>query len=335
MQLGVVEGFYGKPWTWEARLEYSDFLKSINFDFYIYAPKADQYLREKWYEPLPSITSKNLRTLSSIYHEKGLAWGIGISLFNAYVSFDDSTKLQIKKKIEELLTLSPDIIAVLFDDMRGNIENIAEIQTDIVNFIQTLVKTTKILFCPTYYSFDPLLDKFFGERPKNYLKFIGANLDSEIDIIWTGPLVRSESFTVSHLKEITKILGRKIFIWDNFIANDGKKHEQFLYVKSMKNRILHIDEYLSGYMINPMNQPYLSQISILTIISRQESSEKSMRAAIEKICSKEHTDKILYYREYLLKGRHTIPENKRNEIINYLQPIHEKWSVEILNWLQE
>ena len=45
---GLIEGFYGKPWTWDDRDGCVSFLCENGYRFYIYAPKTDPYLREKW-----------------------------------------------------------------------------------------------------------------------------------------------------------------------------------------------------------------------------------------------------------------------------------------------
>ena len=46
--VGVIEGFFGKPWSWDDRASYAGFLRELGFDFYIYAPKADRRLRKEW-----------------------------------------------------------------------------------------------------------------------------------------------------------------------------------------------------------------------------------------------------------------------------------------------
>ena len=53
-QLGLIEGYYGKLWSWQAREETIAFLKLHGYDFYIYAPKADPYLRKRWREDHPA-----------------------------------------------------------------------------------------------------------------------------------------------------------------------------------------------------------------------------------------------------------------------------------------
>jgi hyaluronoglucosaminidase len=45
---GIIEGFFGRPWSWQTRQTYASFLKQNNYQYYIYAPKADRYLRRQW-----------------------------------------------------------------------------------------------------------------------------------------------------------------------------------------------------------------------------------------------------------------------------------------------
>ena len=81
---GVIEGFFGRPWSWQARLDYANFLKNNGFQFYIYAPKADPYLRIHWQAFWPEATFAELKRLGERYRQAGLAWGIGINLFVTY-----------------------------------------------------------------------------------------------------------------------------------------------------------------------------------------------------------------------------------------------------------
>jgi hypothetical protein len=64
IKAGVIEGFFGKPWDWPGRLSSAGFLRDCGYQFYIYAPKADPFLRRRWREPLPAETLQHLRELS-------------------------------------------------------------------------------------------------------------------------------------------------------------------------------------------------------------------------------------------------------------------------------
>lgn len=45
---GVIEGFYGTPWSHQARLDVISFAGRQKMNTYIYSPKDDPLLREKW-----------------------------------------------------------------------------------------------------------------------------------------------------------------------------------------------------------------------------------------------------------------------------------------------
>ena len=53
-RLGVVEGFFGRPWPMGDRRAHAGFLKSSGFDTYVYAPKNDPLLRKEWHLPSPA-----------------------------------------------------------------------------------------------------------------------------------------------------------------------------------------------------------------------------------------------------------------------------------------
>jgi hypothetical protein len=40
---GIIEGFYGRPWPFETRLAYADYLAQAGLNTCIYAPKADPF----------------------------------------------------------------------------------------------------------------------------------------------------------------------------------------------------------------------------------------------------------------------------------------------------
>ena len=46
--LGIIEGFYGPMWTWQERRQLVRTLAPHGYGFYLYAPKADVFLRRKW-----------------------------------------------------------------------------------------------------------------------------------------------------------------------------------------------------------------------------------------------------------------------------------------------
>ena len=82
--VGIIESFFGRPWRWSDRADTAGFLKEIGFDFYIYAPKADPYLRRRWREPLPAATAEALAETAWACRRAGIAFGLGLSPFELY-----------------------------------------------------------------------------------------------------------------------------------------------------------------------------------------------------------------------------------------------------------
>lgn len=52
MKKGIIEGFYGIPWTFEERKSMINFLSDIGLNQYIYAPKDDPYHNKNGEKPI-------------------------------------------------------------------------------------------------------------------------------------------------------------------------------------------------------------------------------------------------------------------------------------------
>jgi hypothetical protein len=110
-----------------------------------------------------------------------------------------------------------------------------------------------------------VLDRFFGERPENYLETLGWGLDPAIGIFWTGPKVCSAEIGACHLRRVAEALGRKPFLWDNYPVNDGQRMSPFLHLRAFAGRDADIAPLISAHGVNPASQAVLSRIPMLTL----------------------------------------------------------------------
>lgn len=200
-KLGLIEGFFGKGWSWEARARYAQWLPRHGYGFYLYAPKEDGYLRKHWATPWPADQLEALCQLARQCRENGLAFGVGLSPMGAHHDYARQRPALLEKVrlIEE--ALKPDILAILFDDMKGDTPDLAHWQLTIAHDIAAHTGAGRLLFCPSYYSTDPVLEKVFGAMPPHYLQDLGQGLDRRIDVFWTGPKVCSTEYPAAHLKQ--------------------------------------------------------------------------------------------------------------------------------------
>lgn len=286
-ELGIIEGFYGKPWSWEERHETITFLAPYNYRFYLYAPKFDPYLRRRWQEQHPENLAERLKSLSKHCRESGVRFGVGLTPYELFNNFDAPSKEALTRKLEFFDELGVADLGVLFDDMRGDVPDLAKKQIEIVEFAASRTKASRIIVCPTYYSDDPILDKVFGARPDNYEKDLGDGLDENIEIFWTGEEVISREFSRGHLERVSETFSRKPFLWDNYPVNDGQRMSQYLHIRGFTGRPSSNADLVSAHSINPALQPALNRIPSITLSDsyrqgdKYEYGESFRRACIE------------------------------------------------------
>jgi hypothetical protein len=264
-ELGLIEGFFGRPWSWADRHDAVRFLAPHGFGFYLYAPKADAWLRRRWQEPYPAADLRDLAALAAACREAGMRFGVGLSPFELHLQPGPGWQAAMKAKLAELDSAGVDDLALLFDDMRGDVPDLAERQSEIVHFAAERSAATRILCCPSYYSDDPVLDAAFGARPPLYLEQLGRLVDPAIGIMWTGEEVVAREFSPGHLDRVAGQLGRKPFLWDNYPVNDGSRMSQHLHLRAFAGRPAAIGAHITAHGINLASQPLLSRIPALTL----------------------------------------------------------------------
>ena len=264
-ELGIIEGFYGKPWTWDERADTIAFLAPHGYRFYLYAPKADPFLRRRWQEPHPEPIAHRIAALASRCRETNVRFGVGLSPYEVYGAFDDGARDALSRKLAFFDRVGIEDLAILFDDMRGDTPDLAAGQIEIVHWTKQRTSATRIIVCPSYYSDDPVLDRVFGARPAGYLEQLGASLAPGIEIFWTGEEVVSRQYSVGHLERVTEQLRRKPFLWDNYPVNDGQRMSQYLHLRGFTGRQAAIAGNIRAHAVNPALQPTLTRIPALTL----------------------------------------------------------------------
>jgi hypothetical protein len=265
VELGTVEGFFGPMWTWAEREAVMRRLAPDGYGFYLYAPKGDGYLRRRWHEPRPAADAEALAKFSGACREAGVRFGVGLSPYEVHFGFGGDARAVMAHKLAELDAAGLDILAILFDDMKGDLADLARRQAEIVEFAAARTKASRIIVCPSYYSDDPVLDRVFGQRPAGYLRDLGAALDPVVEIMWTGEEVCCREYSLVHLDRVAEELGRKPFLWDNYPVNDGPRMGKHLHLRAFTGRPAAMADHIAGHAVNPASQPTLSLIPMLTL----------------------------------------------------------------------
>lgn len=263
--LGVVEGYFGRSWTWSERRDVIARLAPAGYRFFHYAPKIDSRLRRDWRVLHDAAEAQEIAKFADHCRSVGVRFGLGLTPYGAQEPFDGEARAALAAKLLQFNEWGIEDFAILFDDMRGDVPDLAQRQAEIASFAFDHCRASRFFFCPTYYSNDPVLDREFGVRPTDYLSQLGRLLDPAVAIYWTGEEVCSPQIDVAHLQGIANQLGRKVALWDNYPVNDGPRMSQYLHLRAFTGRSSRIADHITHHAINPALQPVLGCIPALTL----------------------------------------------------------------------
>ena len=264
-ELGIIEGFFGRPYSWEERADMVRALAPAGYGFYLYAPKAESRLRRRWREPFADAELEALAAFARICRDAGVRFGVGLSPYELFLGFDAPAKAALADKLAQLDALGLADLGVFFDDMKGDLPDLAERQVEIVDWIAARTAARRVVVCPSYYTDDPVLDRVFGPRPANYLEDLGAGLDGAIQLMWTGQEVCAREFSPGHLARVAERMRRKPFLWDNYPVNDGPRMSRHLHLRAFTGRPAAMGAQVAAHGINTASQAVLSRIPALTL----------------------------------------------------------------------
>ncbi|HHY61686.1 MAG TPA: protein O-GlcNAcase [Bacillota bacterium] len=262
---GIVEGFYGKPWTHKQRLDMISFISEVGMNAYMYAPKDDPYHRENWRNPYPSRKLESLRELASHAKSHGISFVFAVSP-GMSVRYSDKRDIDaFMQKLKALYGAGVRDFAILYDDIpnalsneadREKFPNLASAQVCFANSVWERLKKwsgdNTLMVCPTQYN---------GDYNTEYVLGIGAGLHQDIDIMWTGPDVCSRELTYEYTQAVTAALMRPVVYWDNYPVNDAGMRGE-LHIGPYTGRDRRLPEVCRGFFLNPMNQAEASKIAL-------------------------------------------------------------------------
>ena len=255
---GIVEGFYGTPWTQENRIDMLDFCGRKGFNAYIYAPKDDPYHRAKWREPYPQEKLNELADLIRKAKSDNVKFIFAISP-GLDLHYDEDEQNAMIEKLQAMYELGVRDFAIFFDDI---VNKDGGAQAQFLNIIQDkFVKThndiSPLITVPTeYYRLDMVDDT--GRKPYtvNFLK----TLSPEIIVLYTGEGVVQPELTDEQYKAANDIYERNLGIWWNYPVNDYM--EDKLALGAIDNLPRHSN--IPAIFFNPMKYEQLSKIALAT-----------------------------------------------------------------------
>lgn len=265
---GIVEGFYGKPWSREQRLDMLRFIASRNMNTYVYAPKDDAYHRLKWREP---YDGESLGALDEVFRQAtslGLrfCYAIGPGLSMRYSSEEDYAALLIKSR--QIYDLGVRWFGLLLDDIPDKLQHREDIATypdlaaahvRLINRYYADLKTwddaVQLAVCPTQY---------WGKGNEYYITRLGREIHPRIDLFWTGRNICSQEITLHEAALFAQSACRPPLFWDNYPVNDAEMTDE-LHIGPYRQRDPSLYRFSRGIIANGMEYAESSKIAFATI----------------------------------------------------------------------
>jgi len=250
---GIIEGFYGPPWSWAARAEVLRFGHARGLDLYLYGPKDDPLHRERWREPYPV---EELDGFAGLVAEGTMTVGFALSPGLSIDVASAEDRAALGAKVDQLLGVGITTVALLLDDIPVRPGLGPEHASLTARLHDHLAGRASLILVPTEYA---------GTRPSVYLDALAQGVPADVPIGWTGRRVVCDEITVAEAEARAEALGgRAPFVWDNYPVNDGLMADR-LFLGPLRGRQAGLLDVCSGYVANPMVQPRASMLPLASM----------------------------------------------------------------------
>ena len=258
LERGVVEGFYGNPWSHKDRLRQFDFYGKNKLNVYIYGPKDDPYHRNQWREAYPEAEAARISELAkaAAQNKVDFVWAMHPGGDIQWTEADLNSSVQ---KLEWMYDLGVRAFAIFFDDIFGAEQSKGDKQAEYMNalnreFVQKHPDVAPLILCPTQYN-----KSWSGG---SYLSDLGTVMDKDVRIMWTGATV-VDMINKTDMDWINAQIQRNAYIWLNYPVNDFCIDHMLM--GPTYGNDLDIAEQLSGFVSNPMEYAEASKVSLYSI----------------------------------------------------------------------
>src|SRR5262245_7111403 len=163
---GVVEGFYGAPWTHADRLAVVSFLAERGMNAYAYAPKDDAKHRAEWRTPYDEDEREQFAQLAAHAAARGVRFGFAISP-GLDIDYDASAdRAALLAKLAPLGDAGVGWFLLLVDDIPMQ-PGLGVRHAELGSWLAAELDGCDLTLCPTEY---------VGTRPSPYLGDLSTGL---------------------------------------------------------------------------------------------------------------------------------------------------------------
>jgi hyaluronoglucosaminidase len=265
---GVIEGFYGTPWSHEQRLRGLAHFSDFGFNRYLLAPKDDPWHRYDWRSALSEDFLNRVSDLIAQGRKNAITVAVAISP-GLTVEYSDAHDVEaIMVRFKQLHSIGVREFGLFLDDIPARLQS----EKDSAKF--NSIMQAHSYYCNAVWAELKKLDsentlaicplQYHGKATEEYITEFGNALDPDLALIWTGREICSEYLDVADAKVFQANTNHTPLYWDNYPVNDVAMLNE-LHVGPIEGREKGLENYSLGYFANPMDRFELSLISLSTI----------------------------------------------------------------------
>ena len=247
---GVIEGFYGAPWSHDERLDLIRFCAQHGLNTWVHAPKDDPYHRARWREPYPEAELERIGELVTNCHKHGVDFAYAIAPGLDLCYSHESEWETLLAKIEQVRTAGVVHFQLLWDDVEHKLHCPSPVCA------YAIEQPGPLVVCPMAYAQT-------GDGP--YRRCFAPRLDPGVVLYWTGPEVVSLAIHKDELDmSVHRYTDHEHLLWDNFPVNDWAP--AILHLGPLRGRDPNLaNGKLRGIIANAMVQCVPSKLALATV----------------------------------------------------------------------
>ncbi|MDD3805026.1 MAG: beta-N-acetylglucosaminidase domain-containing protein, partial [bacterium] len=325
---------YAVPYFGHDRLQHFKFAPEYKFNVTFNTPTV--FLTQfngwnSWQETIHKEGLEKVKDIAGYLNQRGISLVLSIhgksprvygtmQKANKEIHISEESDVQaVASMLGSFLDAGADGIGIWYDDScfpiyakdKEKFGDAAHAHAYLINKIHASLKKDhpnfKFFFVPPFYMSNweyEGLGKY--EDGNSYLRFLGKNTPSDVEIFWTGPHVISTKVTQDSSKQWVELLGRKTAFFDNVF---GGPHPGFWYYfdpKDFKTQFpAEFQEFLSTYMMAGYTFGHyrvcLATLSDYLWNPKSYNPEESLKAAIAQIAGPDMYPLLMDWREKVSK----------------------------------
>lgn len=321
---GIIEGYYGVPYSAEVTKDLFRFMARYKMNTYMYGAKSDPYHSRYWSDPYPEtiteeqrrigyLSADMMKEITAVAHASKVNFIWAIHPGTAFTdAVDEDVNSRIMQKFESMYELGVRQFGVFVDDvgvpsdpavLKLGADRLADLQSR----VDGKLGGRPLHYVPQLYAYSWVSE----DVARNFFQSLSGTPE-KINVYITGRAV----WTVPNNEDLAKVrdfLGRGTSWWWNYPCNDNDMTKLFpmdIYSNFKDER--HIDnlarlENLDGattLIINPMQQGEISKITLFSVAdyawnNSAFDNQRSWEAALPAVIGKDKAQALRYLAPYL------------------------------------